>query len=107
MAGIPLDWIVKVTSASAKDAFGLNKLHSVLVTKYDANLPVSKWSKYQSAQEVFKAFGRGKQSDFADNYFGFTSKLITQPDLLSAVSYTHLTLPTTGNTCRSRWSPYH
>ena len=24
-----------------------------------------------------------------------------------AVSYTHLTLPTTGNTCRSRWSPYH
>ena len=27
-------------------------------------------------------------------------------DLL-AVSYTHLTLPTTCNLCRSRWSPYH
>ena len=25
----------------------------------------------------------------------------------SAVSYTHLTLPTTCNLCRSRWSPYH
>ena len=24
-----------------------------------------------------------------------------------AVSYTHLTLPTTCNLCRSRWSPYH
>ena len=24
-----------------------------------------------------------------------------------AVSYTHLTLPTTGSLCRSRWSPYH
>ena len=24
-----------------------------------------------------------------------------------AVSYTHLTLPTTGHECRSRWSPYH
>ena len=24
-----------------------------------------------------------------------------------AVSYTHLTLPTTLSTCRSRWSPYH
>ena len=24
-----------------------------------------------------------------------------------AVSYTHLTLPTTLNSCRSRWSPYH
>ena len=23
------------------------------------------------------------------------------------VSYTHLTLPTTLSTCRSRWSPYH
>ena len=26
---------------------------------------------------------------------------------VSAVSYTHLTLPTTLSTCRSRWSPYH
>ena len=26
---------------------------------------------------------------------------------LLAVSYTHLTLPTTGSLCRSRWSPYH
>ena len=25
----------------------------------------------------------------------------------SAVSYTHLTLPTTRQRCRSRWSPYH
>ena len=24
-----------------------------------------------------------------------------------SVSYTHLTLPTTADTCRSRWSPYH
>ena len=24
-----------------------------------------------------------------------------------AVSYTHLTLPTTCLSCRSRWSPYH
>ena len=26
---------------------------------------------------------------------------------LPAVSYTHLTLPTTCTRCRSRWSPYH
>ena len=25
----------------------------------------------------------------------------------TAVSYTHLTLPTTSRRCRSRWSPYH
>ena len=28
-------------------------------------------------------------------------------DSLAAVSYTHLTLPTTRLVCRSRWSPYH
>ena len=27
--------------------------------------------------------------------------------IMKAVSYTHLTLPTTGSLCRSRWSPYH
>ena len=26
---------------------------------------------------------------------------------IPTVSYTHLTLPTTGSLCRSRWSPYH
>ena len=26
---------------------------------------------------------------------------------LRTVSYTHLTLPTRGSKCRSRWSPYH
>ena len=26
---------------------------------------------------------------------------------IEAVSYTHLTLPTTMRLCRSRWSPYH
>ena len=26
---------------------------------------------------------------------------------LKAVSYTHLTLPTKSDECRSRWSPYH
>ena len=28
-------------------------------------------------------------------------------DDIKAVSYTHLTLPTTRLVCRSRWSPYH
>ena len=30
-----------------------------------------------------------------------------KPQGAGAVSYTHLTLPTTGSLCRSRWSPYH
>ena len=30
-----------------------------------------------------------------------------KPDMILAVSYTHLTLPTKIKWCRSRWSPYH
>ena len=30
-----------------------------------------------------------------------------QTNNLTPVSYTHLTLPTSHITCRSRWSPYH
>ena len=40
-----------------------------------------------------------------------TTLQITHDGVLSAmnkaVSYTHLTLPTTLHECRSRWSPYH
>ena len=32
---------------------------------------------------------------------------IRGPSQGNPVSYTHLTLPTTGSLCRSRWSPYH
>ena len=39
----------------------------------------------------------------------YTDTLATEmePHGVSAVSYTHLTLPTTLPRCRSRWSPYH
>ena len=36
---------------------------------------------------------------------GFTRRMRIKAS--RAVSYTHLTLPTTGSLCRSRWSPYH
>ena len=32
---------------------------------------------------------------------------LNRPKTREAVSYTHLTLPTTCRGCRSRWSPYH
>ena len=33
--------------------------------------------------------------------------LLGMSEIFLPVSYTHLTLPTTGSLCRSRWSPYH
>ena len=40
----------------------------------------------------------------------FFTPMIDDPFIfgqIAAVSYTHLTLPTTIGWCRSRWSPYH
>ena len=38
---------------------------------------------------------------------GTIVKNIRLGDREGAVSYTHLTLPTSSERCRSRWSPYH
>ena len=35
------------------------------------------------------------------------NKIRNERGEITAVSYTHLTLPTNTVTCRSRWSPYH
>ena len=37
----------------------------------------------------------------------FTTLQFQRLDDMIAVSYTHLTLPTISDRCRSRWSPYH
>ena len=48
-------------------------------------------------------------TDFAISSSGnvHTFNIPTGSDTNRAVSYTHLTLPTTLHECRSRWSPYH
>ena len=44
----------------------------------------------------------------SENYVLEQEKSIQQQKKgIDAVSYTHLTLPTTARRCRSRWSPYH
>ena len=40
-------------------------------------------------------------------FTGLTLLDTIQGTVGAAVSYTHLTLPTTLHECRSRWSPYH
>ena len=42
-----------------------------------------------------------------DADFGVRSPVVVPSGRPTAVSYTHLTLPTTSRRCRSRWSPYH
>ena len=52
--------------------------------------------------------GIGKPEKLKGNLSGWYSRRITQEHrLVYTVSYTHLTLPTKSDECRSRWSPYH
>ena len=67
-----------------------------------------------AAQEKLAAVQRDVDPDNPDSdalvrreteYHGLNAKLDALN--IAAVSYTHLTLPTTLHECRSRWSPYH
>lgn len=83
--GIPLDWLVNITSAGVRDAFSISKLPTLLVTKVGDN-PAEQWNKFYDAQGVKKVFGYDSASGaFADNYFGFTSKKASKADMLSVL----------------------
>ena len=55
-----------------------------------------------NANAIIGHFGLGFYSSFMVSK---KVEIITRS--YKAVSYTHLTLPTNTNACRSRWSPYH
>ena len=59
---------------------------------------------YEYDEECLKSFLE-KQLQLFDEPVAET--LEEAEAFLEAVSYTHLTLPTTPVACRSRWSPYH
>ena len=68
------------------------ELHSALLNELTDNI------------EVLKGHGTVTM----DNHVMSSNELINESiHLLQPVSYTHLTLPTNHDMCRSRWSPYH
>lgn len=82
--GIPLDWLINVTSTGVRDIFSLAKLHTLLITKANTANPRPKFEKFYNANQVLKAYGAdSKVYQFASNYFGFTSKTATKADLLT------------------------
>ena len=71
-------------------SYGLNIMKMPLVLQYNKRDLAEEGLPLSSIEEMEKTFNRQlKAPSFA------------------AVSYTHLTLPTTCNLCRSRWSPDH
>ena len=84
MAGIPLSWLVDITSVGVKDSFSLSKLPTLLVTKYDSEYINPKWSKFYDVDSVKKAFGANTSvGKFGNNYFNVVNKMSSKPDLLN------------------------
>ena len=82
-------------------------------TDYIGNkLIISGWVKISRKKNEKRV---GKQGNFKKRFYLFIFRQKRREgeregekhQCVVAVSYTHLTLPTTGSLCRSRWSPYH
>ena len=58
-------------------------------------------------ETMLKAVGYDSVEALVDAALPTSIRATEALNLPEAVSYTHLTLPTTARRCRSRWSPYH
>ena len=88
-----------------KDALDIDQ--TILTTNYNADYP-NIYTTFLNAGKLYPDTPIINLYDWLSDYTLFADtphhviKHTPQP-----VSYTHLTLPTTCNLCRSRWSPYH
>ena len=94
MAGIPLSWLVDITSVGVKDSFSLSKLPTLLVTKHKSEYVTPKWNKFYDADSTKKAFGETTSvGKFGNNYFNVVNKLSSKPDLLNVYIWNETAIP--------------
>ena len=94
MAGIPLSWLVDITSVGVKDSFSLSKLPTLLVTKHKSEYVNPKWNKFYDADSTKKAFGeKTSVGKFGNNYFNVVNKLSSKPDLLNVYIWNETAIP--------------
>lgn len=80
---LPLDLIIDIKSTSVKDTFTIGKLNTILIEKYNPELPQEKFTElydYSTAQNTY-GFDSGV-AKFSNYYFSFLSKTATAPDRL-------------------------
>ena len=95
-----LSWRAKKAGATAN-----KKVQQALPTKSEAQKLTDKASGWiGDTTDKVQGYVDDNKDDWQD---AGKNLLATAKGYAEAVSYTHLTLPTTCNLCRSRWSPYH
>lgn len=94
MAGIPLSWLVDITSVGVRDTFALSKLPTLLITKYNQEYITPKWAKYYDAETIKQAHGaESSVTAFANNYFSVVNKMASKADLLNVFTWNESATP--------------
>ena len=94
MAGIPLSWLVDITSVGVRDTFALSKLPTLLITKYNQEYITPKWAKYYDVEIIKQAHGADSSvTTFANNYFNVVNKMASKADLLNVFTWNENATP--------------
>lgn len=93
---LPLDLLIDITSTSVKDAFTIGKLNTLLITKYDDDIPNPTFTQITNLQQAQSFFGYESDiAKFAAVYFGFISKTASKCDYLFVYNWSKKDLPAT------------
>ena len=93
-SALPLDLLIDITSTGVKDAFTIGKLNTILIQKYDENLPNHKFNQVFDLSTTKTLFGsQSKVTGFAGVYFGIISKSATKCDMLFVYNWNKEDIP--------------
>ena len=82
-SALPLDLLIDITSTGVKDAFTIGKLNTILIEKYNSELPNAKFIECFDLSTTQSIFGtQSNTAKFAGVYFGVISKSATKADRL-------------------------
>lgn len=74
--------IAQVDSQVVSDKLSLERLNALGIVEFDTTNPQPTLKYYSTPSEVLSDYGVGTKYDFANVYFGFTSKATTSPETL-------------------------
>ena len=93
-SALPLDLLIDITSTGVKDAFTIGKLNTILIEKYNSDLPNAKFIECFDLSTTQSVFGtQSNTAKFAGVYFGVISKSATKADRLFVYNWNESDTP--------------
>lgn len=87
-SGIPIDNIVDVTSASVRDVFTIGRMNTIIVEKYNDDLPNDKFIQITNLLQSQLTFGfEAPATKFSEIFFSVKTKTATLPQKLTIYNW--------------------